>query len=172
MNELTPVDWADEVDTDAVLAAARSMPMAPSPGQLDVLSGLRREVADRVDVERALTAVTHDHPRALLAGALPGPLVVLRWYAPGEVSTVHHHAWTVIAGLHGSGELERWIDGGAAGPTMRGTDVMAIGRTLAIADGELHRQRSGEHGSFELILIGDYSDNRPTVDVLPALAIG
>lgn len=172
MNELTPVDWGDEVDTGAVLAAARSMPPAPSRVQLDSLAALLGEVAVTLDVDRALEVVDHDHPRALLAGDLPGPLVVLRWYAPGEVSTVHRHAWTVIAGLHGSGELERWVDGGADRPTMRGTDVMAIGRTLVIGDDELHRQRSGEHGSFELILIGDYSDARPQVDVLPASAVG
>lgn len=172
MNELNPVGWGDEVDTDAVLAAARSMPLDPSSAQLDSMAVLLGEVASGLDVERALMAVSHDHPRGLLAGDLPGPLVVLRWYAPGEVSTVHHHAWTVIAGLHGSGELERWVDGGADGPTLRGTDVMAIGRTLVIGDGELHRQRSGEHGSFELILIGDYSDARPQVDVLPASTIG
>lgn len=172
MHGLEPVDWGDEVDTDAVLAAATSMPPAPSSGQLDSMAVLFGEVAGGLDVERALTAVSHDHPRALLAGQLPGPLVVLRWYAPGEVSTVHRHAWTVIAGLHGSGELERWVDVGVDGPTRRGTAVMAIGRTLVIAQDELHRQRSGEHGSLELILIGDYSDDRPQVDVLPAWATG
>lgn len=172
MNELRQVEWADEVDTDAVLTAAVSMPLEPSPSQLDSLAALLSEVAGRLDVERALATVTHDHPRALLAGALPGPLVVLRWYAPGEVSTVHRHAWTVIVGLHGSGELERWVEGGTEGPTRRTTEVLAIGRKLVIAEDELHRQRSGEHGSFELILIGDYSDARPQVDVLPASAIG
>lgn len=167
MDELQRVDWADEVDTGTVLAAARSMPTAPSAAELQSLAGLLGEVAAGLDVERALEAVTHHDPRALLAGDLPGPLVVLRWYGPGEVSTVHRHAWTVLAGLHGSGELERWVDAGADGPTLRGTDVMAIGRTLVIGQDELHRQRSGEHGSFELILIGDYSDDRPRVDVLP-----
>jgi hypothetical protein len=167
MDELSPVEWADEVDADAVLTAARSMPLEPSPAQLDALAALLSEVAGRLDVDRALAAVPHDQPRALLAGALPGPLVVLRWYAPGEVSTVHRHAWTVIVGLHGSGELERWVDGGAEGPTRRRTDIMTIGRSLVIAENEIHRQRSGEHGSFELILIGDHSDARPQVDVLP-----
>jgi hypothetical protein len=166
MVEVPRVDWADEVDAGGVLALARSMPVAPSAAELQSMAALLGDVAAGLDVERALAAVSHDHPRALLAGDLPGPIVVLRWYAPGEVSTVHRHAWTVIAGLHGSGELERWIDESPDGPTLRGTDVVAIGRTLAIGEGELHRQRSGEHGSFELILIGDYSDDRPRVDVL------
>src|SRR5687767_15145050 len=113
------------------------MPVAPSHAQLERVAVLLSEVAGRVDVERALTDVTHDHPRALIAGDLPGPLVVLRWYAPGEVSTVHHHAWTVIVGLHGSGELERWVNGATDGPTRRGTDILAMGRTLVIHDGEL-----------------------------------
>lgn len=166
MEEITRVDWADEVDTAVVLAAARSMPIAPSASELQSLAGPLGEVATALDVDRALAAVTHDHPRALLAGDLPGPLVVLRWYGPGEVSTVHRHAWTVLAGLHGSGELERWVETEEGGPTLRSTDVMTIGRTLVIGQDELHRQRSGEHGSFELILIGDFSDDRPTVDVL------
>lgn len=164
--ELPRLGWADEVDTTALLAAARSLPAAPSPAELQRVAELLGEVAAGLDVDRALAEVTHDQPRALVGGDLPGPLVALRWYAPGEVSTVHHHAWTVLAGIHGSGELERWVDDGE-GPNLVRTEAMAIGRTLVLADAELHRQRSGEHGSFELVIIGEYSDARPQVDVLP-----
>lgn len=167
--KLASVDWAGEVDAGGVLAAARSLPVAPSVAELGSMAALLSEVAAGVDVQRARAATGIDRPRVVLAGDLPGPLVLLRWYEPGEVSTVHRHAWTVISGLHGTGELERWVDQGD-GPTRHGTEVVSIGRTLVIAEDELHRQRSGEGGSLELVLIGAYSEDRPQVDVEPGPA--
>lgn len=166
MDELVQVDWAEDLDTSEVLEAASAISGFPTAGDLAEVARLVAELGVRLDVPHARASVTDDEPRALLGRADAGPLLALRWYAPGEVSTVHHHAWTVIFELEGTGALERWVEGDQ-GPSLISTEHVDAGATIRIGEGELHRQRAGDQGALELVLIGGYSPDRPRVDVAP-----
>lgn len=170
MDELIPVDWAGDLDTSEVLEAASAISASPNANDLVELAGLVAEFASRLDVPRARASVTDDEPRALLGRTDAGALLALRWYAPGEVSTVHHHAWTVIFELEGTGAFERWVEDGDQGPSLSITERVDVGATIRIGEGELHRQRAGDQGALELVLIGDFSPDRPRVDVEPGAA--
>jgi len=170
MDELILVEWATDLDTSEVLKAASAISGSPTASDLAEVARLVAELGAQVDVPRARASVTDDEPRALLGRTDAGPLLALRWYAPGEVSTVHHHAWTVIFELEGTGAFERWVEDGDQGPSLSSTEHVDVGATVRIGDGELHRQRAGEHGALELVLIGDLSPDRPRVDVEPGAA--
>jgi hypothetical protein len=113
----------------------------------------------RVD-PRDIEAVRTGEPRRFLARHDAGPLIALRWYEPGYVSTVHSHSWTVLVGLAGSGTLERFelADGKARLVSTEPTDPPNV----AVLDGaEIHRQRASGEGALELVLIGDYDPDSP-----------
>ncbi|MGH9275889.1 MAG: nuclear transport factor 2 family protein [Acidimicrobiales bacterium] len=170
MEELIAVDWAADLDTSEVLEAATAISASPTASDLGAMADQLADLGAQLDVPRARASVTEAEPRALLGRHDAGPLLALRWYAPREVSTVHHHAWTVIVQLDGMGGFERWIGGGDGGPTLRSAEHVGVGGTIRIGEGELHRQRAGEQGALELVLIGDYSADRPRVDVEPGVA--
>jgi ketosteroid isomerase-like protein len=167
MDELTLVDWADDLDLSGILEAAAAIAPSPAASDLAELAGRVADQGAQLDVPRARASVTDAEPRAMLGRTEDGALVALRWYAPGEVSTVHRHAWTVICELEGSGTVERWIDSGDGGASLRSLEHLGVGRTVGIGEGELHRQRADDQGALELVLIGDYSPDRPRVDAEP-----
>jgi hypothetical protein len=169
MDELALADWA-ALDTGPVLAAAAAVPTDSSAADLDAVAAMAVEVAATLDADAARAAVTDDEPRAILARHPAGPVLGLRWYVPGEVSTVHHHAWTILVQLDGDGTVERWSGGPGDTATLRSATGMRRGDACRLGDREVHRQRAGEAGSLELIVIADWTDARPRVDLEPAAA--
>lgn len=167
MDGVTLVDWGVELD-HSVLDAAAGIAAGPSADDLIELAGQVRDIAAGIDLDRARAAVA-DAPRAILAQHDAGPVLALRWYEPGEVSTIHHHAWTILAGLDGDGTVERWVDG-VGGAELRAAVGLGPGRVACLGEREVHRQRAGEAGSLELVLISDWSDAVPRIDVDPAPA--
>ena len=168
MDDLALTDWPTSLDAGPVLAAAAAAPSDSSAADLDAVAALAVEVAAGLDVEAAHTAVTDEQPRAILGGHPAGPVLGLRWYVPGEVSTVHHHAWTILVQVDGDGTVERWNPGPGDTATLRSATGMTRGDACRLGDREVHRQLAGEAGSLELIVIADWTDARPRVDLEPA----
>ena len=166
MDEWPTPEWAASLEVGALTSAAAGLGTSPTAGDLLAVEAALVEVAEHLDAEAVVTAVDAAAPRALLAPLGDGPLLALRWSPPGEVSTVHHHAWTVFRPLLGSTVFERWT-AGPPGPRLRSADLVTEGRSVRIVDGEPHRQVTGPDGSIELVAIGDYSDARPRIDVEP-----
>lgn len=165
MNGVTLVDWGAELDA-GVLDVAASIPAGPTADDLTELSDRLAEIAAGIDLDRARAAVV-DAPRAILAQHEAGPVLALRSYEPEEVSTIHHHAWTILVGLDGDGTVERWVEG-AGGAELRAAVGLGPGRVACLGEREVHRQRTGDAGSLELVLISDWSDAKPRIDVDPA----
>ncbi|MGH9084070.1 MAG: nuclear transport factor 2 family protein [Acidimicrobiales bacterium] len=165
MDEWPTPDWAASLDVGALASATEVLGAVPTAGELCAVEAALAQVAEGLDAGAVADAVDATTPRALLASLGRGPLLALRWSPPGEVSTVHHHAWTVFRPLLGSTVFERWAAASPPGPELRSADLVIEGRSVRIADGELHRQVTGPDGSIELVAIGDYSGARPRVDV-------
>jgi hypothetical protein len=170
MDELAVADWAASLDTGPVLGAAAAVPSDSSAADLAGVAAMAVEVAATLDVDAARAAVTDEEPRAILAHHPAGPVLGLRWYVPGEVSTVHHHAWTILVQLDGDGTLERWSPGPGDTATLRSATGMRAPAACRLGDREVHRQLAGEAGSLELIVIADWTDARPRVDLEPVAA--
>jgi hypothetical protein len=151
---------------DAALASAALAGHDPDPTTLAALADEVRPIVDHLDVPALRAAVDRDPPRLVLGTHPDGPLVAVRWFEPGEVTTVHTHAWTVLVTLAGGGAIERWeeADGGAR---LHAADPTTAGDRTLIRTGEAHRQRAWDRGALELVLIGDYSPERPRVDLEP-----
>jgi hypothetical protein len=157
----------DEKRAAAVLEAAAELTDHPGHDALRGLTPLLTDLAAELDPADVAALRTAPEPRAILAGHPSGPVVALRYYAPGERSTVHSHAWTVLYGLEGSGSLQRWADsdGGA-----RLSDVVPTspGRAAPIDGDECHRQVASREGCLELVVIGDYQPGAPRAEYEPA----
>jgi hypothetical protein len=168
MVELVVADWVASLDTAPVLAAAAAVPTYSSAADLAAVAEMAVELAATVDVDAARAAVTDEQPRAIFARHPAGPVLGLRWYVPGEVSTVHHHAWTILVQLDGHGTVERWRAGPSDTATLRSATGMRRGDACRLGDCEVHRQLADDTGSLELVVIADWTDARPVVDVEPA----
>ena len=161
-------EWAGSLDAVGLLDAAARLPDTATANDLRPLVEGVEAIAAQLDVDQARAALSPAVPRMLLRRHPGGPVLALRWFAPGEVSTVHHHAWTVLVGLAGVMSFERWADGSrGAGATLRGAELVGAGAPVCIGEGELHRQAAGAEGSLELVLLGHYGSDHPTVDVDP-----
>jgi hypothetical protein len=140
-----------------ILGAAAQLPKRPGHDALRELGEQLR--AYRVDEHAVESARTRD-PRHVIEQHDDGPLIALRWYEPGYVSTIHSHSWTIIVGLDGSGTLERFelVNDRAKHVSTEATDAPNV----CVIDGdEIHRQASGPAGALELILIGEYDLANP-----------
>jgi hypothetical protein len=168
MDELVVAEWVTSLDAGPVLAAAAAVPTDSSAADLAAVAAMAVEVAATLDVDAARAAVTNEEPRAILARHPAGPVLGLRWYMPGEVSTVHHHAWTILVQLDGHGTVERWAQGPGDTATLRSATGMRSPAACRLGDREGHRQLAGDAGSLELVVIADWTDARPLVELSPA----
>jgi hypothetical protein len=148
---------------ESLLTAASALPKRPGHAALESLAEQLRALVPALDPDD-LDAVRTGDPRRILARHRDGPVIALRWYEPGYVSTVHSHAWTILVGLEGSGTLERFelVGGRARSVANAPTDAPNV----ALIDGdEIHRQHAGPQGALELVLIGDYDpEARPQTE--------
>lgn len=166
MAGMTVVDWGAELGAESLLDAAAAAPASPGAGELLALGAELAEMAAAVDPIRARQAVTDETPRGILARHPDGPVLVLRWYQPGAVSTVHHHAWTILTGVAGSGTVERWVDA-PDGARLRSVSGLHPGQVACLGQREGHRQLAGADGSLELVLIADWGTATPQIDLEP-----
>lgn len=153
---------------ERLLDTAATLGERPGPDALRAIGAQLQQYATTVDLADARAQVSPADPRAILARHDDGPVLALRAYAPGEVSTVHAHAWTVLCALDGGGALERWRADDTGGACLVATE--ATGDAAVCIDGfEPHRQRTSI-GTLELVLIGDYRDTSRRVDFAPDAA--
>ncbi len=152
---------------EALLAAAVKLDDRPGHDALRELKPLVDDLAAELDRERVHALRASPDPRRMLLHHPPGPAIGLRYYAPGERSTVHSHSWTLLYALEGAGSLEHWVnaDVGASLERIEPT----IPGLAAVIDGDgLHRQVAGRHGAIELVVIGDYQPEAPRTEYSPA----
>lgn len=162
---------ATDLDVDKLLAAAAALGRDPGRGQLEALAVSLRDAASGVDIAALRSAVSLDEPRLILGRHADGPVLAVRWYRPGEVSTVHTHAWTVLAQLDGESAFERWSATPDGTAELTESTGPGAGGIVTIGEGEPHRQRGlGESGALELALLGHYDEARPREDLEPGPA--
>ena len=152
MNTLAPgavVDWVDNDAVKAVLDHAAALPTDPLRAELEAIADELRRLADSIDVIHAI---------GLHAD---GPLIALRRFVAGEVSTVHSHPWTILVALDGEGTLERWSPDTWVAAERTGA------RPVVIGEDEAHRQRTSA-GVLELVMLRDYGDAYARTDYRPA----
>src|SRR5687768_4863790 len=126
-----------DLDTERLLADAAEAGPNPGTGRLRELAVALRGAAAGLDAAALRSSLSEGEPRLMLARDPHGPALGLRWMGPGEVTTVHHHAWTVILQLDGESAFERWTVAGAADAGAAAGSVAELSESLRVGAGDL-----------------------------------
>jgi len=145
------------------------VPVAGADGVLEETAGLVRpggrladataalaRLAPGLDLAEAKSASRAEGRGVVIAHVAGGAALAVKWFAPGEATTIHdHEAWGVAVICEGSSRYERWtpVDGGVRLVEMI-TRVAGGCTTWGGPPDDVHRQIAGPEGAMELILLG------------------
>ena len=158
---------------DALLADAAAEIATGADGRR--LAQILAERADILDLSEARQVTTETGRSVVLAHRPQGPALVLRWFAPGQPTTIHDHGtWGALVVLEGEERYDRYERSGADAAELQATHYLRAGDTLwwPAPPGDVHLQEGVSLGALDLILLGGDPDSAPTTQYRSVSASG